>query len=112
MQDTAGLGLDGQVDPLTGGFANLYAAGWSASYEHWFTEKWLANITYSQDNVGNVPNQPGSTYVGAKYLAASLWFIPIRNWSLGAEYVWGERENLDGERARANRINALCQYNF
>ncbi len=112
IQDTAGLGLDGQVDPATGGFGTLWAQGWSVSYEHWFTEKWLANITYSQDNVGNVPGQPSSTYVAAKYLAVSLWFIPVRNWSLGAEYLWGERENLDGEWGKANRFNALCQYNF
>jgi DcaP outer membrane protein len=112
IQDTAGLGLDGQVNPATGAFSTLYATGWSASYEHWFTEKWLSNITYSQDNVGNAPNQPGSTYVGAKYLAVSLWYIPIRNMSIGAEYLWGIRENLDGEKGQANRANALIQYNF
>jgi hypothetical protein len=27
IQDTAGLGLDGEVDPLTGSFETLYAAG-------------------------------------------------------------------------------------
>ena len=69
-------------------------------------------MTYSEDRTVSTTGQPGSTYVGAKYLAASLWFIPIRNMSLGAEYVWGERENLDGERAKANRLNALVQYNF
>jgi hypothetical protein len=112
IQDTAGQGLDGQVDPTTGAFDTLYAVGWSASYEHWFTEKWLSNVTYSADFVGHDGAQPADTYVGAKYLAASLWFIPIRNMSLGVEYVWGERENLDGERGRANRINGLVQYNF
>jgi hypothetical protein len=112
IQDTAGLGLDGQVDPLTGAFSTIFAAGWSASYEHWFTEKWLSNITYSQVFAGHNGDQPGNTYVGARYLAVSLWYIPIRNMSVGTEYVWGERENLDGEHGRANRLNALFQYNF
>jgi hypothetical protein len=112
VQDTAGLGLDGQVDPATGGFSTLYVAGWSTSYEHWFTERWLANVTYSSDIVGFNGAQPGNTYLGAKYLAASLWFIPITRMSLGIEYVWGERKNLDEERARASRLNALFQYNF
>jgi hypothetical protein len=112
VQDTAGLGLDGQVDPETGGFDTVYVAGWSASYEHWFTERWLANVTYSPTLVGSAPGQPGNTYVGAKYLAASLWFIPFRNMSIGVEYLWGQRENLDGQRGRANRVNALVQYNF
>jgi hypothetical protein len=112
IQDTAGLGLDGQVDPTTGAFDSVYAVGWSASYEHWFTERWLCNVTYSSDFVANTLGQPGDTYDGAKYLTTALWFVPVRNMSLGAEYVWGERKNLDGERARANRINALFQYNF
>jgi hypothetical protein len=112
IQDTAGQGLDGQVDPATGAFDTVYAVGWSASYEHWFTENILSNLTYSAVNVASAPGQPPSTYVGAKYLAASLWWIPIRNMSIGIEYVWGERMNLDEQRANANRINALVQYNF
>jgi hypothetical protein len=112
IQDTAGQGIDGQVDPATGGFDTVYAVGWSVSYEHWFTEKWLSNVTYSADFTGHNGDQPGNTYVGAKYLTAALWYIPIRNMSIGVEYVWGERENLDGERGKANRVNGLCQYNF
>jgi hypothetical protein len=112
IQDTAGLGLDGQVDPLTGSFETLYVAGWSTSYEHWFTEKWLTNITYSEDLTASAPGQPGNTYIAAKYLATSLWYIPIRNMSLGLEYVWGQRKNVDDERAKANRLNGLFQYNF
>jgi DcaP outer membrane protein len=112
IQDTAGLGLDGQVDPTTGGFDTPWAAGWSVSYEHWFTEKWLTNLTYSAVQVGSNGGQSGTTYVGAKYLATSVWYIPIRNMSIGVEYLWGDRENLDEQRGSANRFNALMQYNF
>lgn len=112
IQDTAGLGLDAQVDPVTGAFNTVYASGMSASYEHWFTERWLANLTYSSVRVGTTGGQPGSTYAAANYLATSIWYIPIRNMSIGAEYLYGDRENLNGERGHANRINALFQYNF
>lgn len=112
IQDTAGLGLDAQVDPTTGAFDTVSAVGWSASYEHWFTEKWLSNVTYSPDYVGSTSGQPGSTYSGAKYLTAALWYVPIRNMSIGIEHVWGERENLNEQSATARRLNALFQYNF
>jgi hypothetical protein len=112
IQDTAGQGLDGQVDPTNRTFSTVYAAGWSASYEHWFTEQWLSNLTYSQVLTGQDGGQPGNTYQGAKYLTVGLWFIPVRNMSIGLEFVWGERENLDGQSANANRINGLFQYNF
>jgi hypothetical protein len=110
--DTAGLGLDGQVDPVTGGFDNLYATAFVLSYEQWYTERWLSNFTYSGTHVGSVASQPNSTYVQGKYFAASLWFIPVVNLSLGVEYLWGERENLNGQRGLANRLNGLVQYNF
>jgi hypothetical protein len=110
--DTAGLGLDGQVDPTTGAFAIPYTASWVFSYEHWFTEKWMAQGTYSGTLVGNTDGQPGTTYTGAKYVAASLWYIPFRNMSLGLEYLFGQRKNLNGQWGDANRINMLAQYNF
>jgi hypothetical protein len=110
--DTVGLGLDGQVDPAIGSFDVPYAATWVMSYEHWFTEKWMAQGTYSGTNVASNGAQPGSTYAGAEYVAVSLWYIPFRNMSLGIEQLWGERENLDGQRGRAQRLNGLVQYNF
>jgi hypothetical protein len=110
--DTAGQGLDGVVDLATGAFSLPFETAFVVAYEHWYTERWLSNFTYSGTNVEGLGGQPDNTYTGAKYLAASLWFIPIRNLSLGVEYLWGERKNLDGERGRANRANALVQYNF
>lgn len=112
LQDTAAQGLDAQVDPVTGAFDTLYASGWSVSYEHWFCENWLSNVTYSGTHVGHFGTQPGNAYQSARYLATSLWWIPVRNMSIGVEYVYGQRENLDGERGRAQRVNALFQYNF
>jgi hypothetical protein len=45
-------------------------------------------------------------------VAASLWYIPFRNMSLGLEYLYGQRKNLNGQWGDANRINMLAQYNF
>jgi hypothetical protein len=112
IDDLLGIGLDGQVDPVTGQLHTVYAAGWTASYEHWFDEKWLTNVTYSGVSTGSAPNQSGNTYVGAKYLAVALWFIPVGNLSTGIEYLWGERKDLDGRRGKDNRINAMFQYDF
>jgi hypothetical protein len=110
--DTAGLGLDGVVDPVTGSFSLPSETAFVIAYEQWYTEKWLSNFTYSGTNVGGLGGQPGTTYTGGKYLGASLWYIPIRNLSLGVEYLWGERDNLNEQRGQANRVDALVQYNF
>jgi hypothetical protein len=112
LLDTVGLGLDGQVDPRTGSFDVLYASAMVISYEQWWSEKWLSNITYSQTLVASNGGQPGDTYTGAKYLGVSLWYNPIRNLSLGIEYLYGQRDNLNQQSGHANRVNALVQYNF
>lgn len=112
LQDTTGLGLDGQVDPLTEAFDLPMAVGWTASYEHWYSERWLTNVTYSQVDIDSVGQQANNTYNGAKYLAASLWWVPVRNFSAAIEYLHGVRENLDGASGEADRIQGLLQYNF
>jgi hypothetical protein len=112
INDLAGQGLDGQVDPITGAFRTVPAVGWNASYELWLNESWLSNFTYSEVNVENGPNQPGTTYDYANYTAISLWWIPVTRLSLGVEYIRGQRQNLDGQSAFAQRLHALAQYNF
>lgn len=112
MNDLAGQGFDGQVNPLTGEFDLVEARGFNASYEHWYNSKWLSNFTFAQVNVDNNADQPGTTYDSATYMAASLWWIPIPRMSLGIELLAGERENFDGQAARADRLNGLFQYNF
>lgn len=112
INDLAGQGLDGQVDPLTGAFDLVESTAWNASYEHWFNEHWLTNFTYGNVSADNNVGQPGTTYDEAKYMAASLWWIPIPRMSFGIEYITGERENFDGQDADADRLHGLFQYNF
>jgi hypothetical protein len=112
VNDLAGQSLDGQVDPLTGDFDTVPVTAWNASYEHWFNESWLANATYAQVGTSSNPNQPAGTYDSGQYFAVSFWWIPVTRLSFGIEYLWGERENVDGQSAQANRIHGLFQYNF
>lgn len=112
LQDTVGQGFDGQVDPTTGGFDVSYTSGFVASYEHWYSERWMTALTWSEVQAATNGVQGASTYGGSRYAAASLWYIPFVNMSLGLEYLHGERENVNGQRGTARRVNALVQYNF
>jgi hypothetical protein len=112
INDLAGQGLDAQVNPITGELDLVTATAWNASYEWWFNEHWLSNFTYSNVRVDNNVDQLPTTYNSAQYLAASFWWIPIPRMSFGIEYMWGQRENLDGQDAEAERLHGLAQYNF
>lgn len=112
VNDLAGQGFDAQVDPITGAFDLVSATALNASYEHWYSESWLSNFTYGNVFVDNNVGQPGTTYDEAKYLAASLWWLPVPRMSFGIEYLYGQRENLNGESADSQRLGGLFQYNF
>ncbi len=112
LNDLPGQRVDGQVDPLTGEFDLLDAAGWNTSYEHWFGESWLMNFTYGNVSVDGHFADRVDSYLGAQYTAASLWWIPVPRMAVAVEYMWGERENLDGRIGRAQRLHSMFQYNF
>ncbi|TWT67066.1 DcaP family trimeric outer membrane transporter [Allorhodopirellula solitaria] len=111
VEDANGLGLDAAVD-ANGDLEALYANGWFAGYEHWWSPKWSSNFIYGENSNDSTSTQPDSTYAGSKYLAANVMWVPIANTYVGMEYLWGERENIDGQSARARRIQLGIQYAF
>jgi len=111
LQDTNGQGFDGAVT-ANGGFDTLYASGWTTGYEQWFNAHWMANFTYSHVDVGCTDALASDTFSSSQYLATTLWWMPVTNLSIGLEYLWGERENLDDESGRAQRLQTAFQYNF
>jgi len=112
LNDLPNQRLDGQVDPNTGSFDLVRAGGWNASYEHWYSSAWLSNFTYGNVSISGDADQPAGTYNGSQYTAASLWWIPVPRMAVAVEYMWGERENLDGQRGTAQRLHSIVQYNF
>ncbi len=112
LNDLPNQQVDGQVNPLTGDFDLVRATGWNASYEHWFNASWLSNVTYGNVAVDNQAGQPAEAFNGSQYAAASLWWIPVPRMALAIEYMWGERENVDRQAGRAQRLHSMFQYNF
>lgn len=112
LNDLPNQRTDGQVNPLTGDFDLVRASGWNTSYEHWFNQSWLSNVTYGNVSVDNHDDQPADAFNGSQYAAASLWWIPVPRMAVAIEYMWGERENLDGQTGRAQRLHSMFQYNF
>jgi hypothetical protein len=111
LQDPNGLGLDAVADPLEG-FRALYSVGWFVCYEHWWTEKWLSNFCYGETFTALPDDMPGSTYRGGKYGAVNLIWLPFPKFGVGIEYLYGEREDKDGENGFAHRLQMAVQYSF
>lgn len=111
LQDPNGLGLDAVFDPVEG-FRALSSVGWFGCYEHWWSEKWLSNFCYGEVFTALPDAVPDNTYQEGKYLAVNLIWLPVSRLGVGLEYLYGERENKDGESGFAHRIQMAVQYSF
>ncbi len=111
LEDPNGQGNDAALNS-SGVLEALYTVGWYAVYEHWWAKQWCSNFVYGENFNSVTDTQPSDTYAGAKYLATNLLWVPTGRTWFGIEYLWGERENLDGQSARARRLQFAAQYNF
>lgn len=75
---------------------NVYAC---AAYGH---------ARYFNDHASLVPDD----YRYGHYVAANIFWDLTPRLQVGAEYLWGQRRNFNGEHAHANRIDVLFQFAF
>ena len=111
IQDVNGLGLDATFDPVNG-FRPIPTRGWFIAYEQWWAKKWATNITYGQNSMDLTDTLPDNTYQGANYVSANLIWLPVDRMGVGLEYLFGTRENKNGQRGDNSRIQMAVQYRF
>ena len=111
IQDINGFGLDASWDPLNG-FHAMQTYGWFVAYEQWWTDKLASVFSYSQTWVDLTDTLPDDTYKNAAYFSANLIWLPVERLGLGIEFLYGSRENKDGNKGKACRIQTGVQYRF
>jgi len=69
-------------------------------------------IIYSFVAVDNLDFQTGVAYHQTSRLTGSLVFSPIERIDVGIEYLYGTRENKDGQKASADQIQVVGIFRF
>jgi hypothetical protein len=77
---------------------------WSKSFNSTFSTNWTAT-ELSDNHSDDTIRKAGSFH------ANLIWF-PYPRISTGVEYMWGLRENKNGDRGTANRIQFMAKYKF
>jgi uncharacterized coiled-coil protein SlyX len=112
-------GQDAAFDPVNGNLYALPAAGIYLDYEHTWKE-WTVTrkmnlrsaVIYSFVAVDNLDFQTGVAYHQTSRLTGSLVFSPIERIDVGVEYLYGTRENKDGQKASADQIQVVGIFRF
>jgi hypothetical protein len=80
--------------------------------QHFWSEKFRSNLVYGYVNSDNPGFASGDTFDNTNYVAADIIWSPYKLTSFGIEYLWGRRENEDGESGAANRFLFSTKVDF
>jgi len=105
--DLAGEGT--LVDPRA---ATVPLFGVVAYYNHQWTEGWTSSIGYSRTEVDNTDLQEGDAFHVGQYASANVLYSPDDHFTVGAEVLWGEREDNNGANGDDVRAQVTFRYNF
>jgi hypothetical protein len=85
---------------------------WLVYYDHYWSDKWSSSIGYSQNTQTNSAGQFDTEQHRGSYASVNLLYKPLQNVLVGAEVLWGERENKDGKTGSDDRIQFSTKVSF
>ena len=80
--------------------------------QHYWSEKFRSNLTYGYVNADNPASAPNDALDSTTYASANLVWNPYKQLTLGTEYLWGQRKNVDGASGTSNRFLFSSRYDF
>lgn len=83
-----------------------------AYYDHFWNEKWSSSIGYSFTRIDNHNAQPEDAFKLGQYASANLLCYPWKNTMFGVEYLYGRREDKDGDSGNDHRVQFSFKYAF
>lgn len=110
---------DGGVDlaPSTADSATAQAesvelTGLALYYDHWWSDQFSSSIGYSSTEVDNLAGQSPDAFKKGQYASANLLYYPADKILVGAEFLWGDREDFNGASGDDIRLQISFKYNF
>jgi hypothetical protein len=70
------------------------------------------NAGYSWTEVDNTDGQTADTFEKGSYASANLLYYPVKNVMVGAELLWGDREDFGGADNDDTRLQISFNYDF
>jgi hypothetical protein len=86
--------------------------GVEAYLDHFWSEHWSSAIGYSRTQVWNTSLQSPDAFHIGQYASANLLFSPVPEFLVGAEGLWGAREDENGDIGHDYRVQISLKYSF
>ena len=110
-QATRGAGSDAVLEP-DGSFTTLPVTTAVAGYEHDWSKQWSSTVAWSFASVDGLDVQATDALDRSQSASANIVWQPNAHFLTGFEFLYGERENRDGEKGDAHRIQFSFKFLF
>ncbi len=84
--------------------------GWMIGSTREWNERLSSNLTFAESHFQNTSGQLPTDVNNLTYLAVNTIWTPARRFSVGVEYLYGKREDIDGGSGIANRLQISMFY--
>ncbi|MDB4476540.1 DcaP family trimeric outer membrane transporter [bacterium] len=100
------------ADLARAGAATVPLLGLVAYYDHYWNERWSTSFGWSMTDLDTQDGQAGNEFERGQIAQINLLHYPVDNVMMGGEFIWGQRENIDGNKGSDYRVQFSLQVNF
>jgi hypothetical protein len=111
IEDLDGSGSDAALDS-NGNLVALPAIGAFVGWNHRLTERLQSNLVYGLARVSNSAGQTSDTFHRSEYFSGNMIWSPLPKLDLGLEILWGSRQDNNGARGEAVRLQFSTTFRF
>jgi hypothetical protein len=104
--------FDGRFDPVTGELELIDVLAGYISAQHWWGETLRSNFTLGYVDVDYSGASGSSDYQRTVRASTNMFWSPTPRIDLGGEFLWGRRENQDGNDGDATQVQFGAKYRF
>lgn len=103
---------DGIYNPASSSLEILGVWGLSASYDHWWSDKFSSTAGWGYLNLENDVVLADQSFKSSNYGVLNLIYYPNSFIKGGIEYLYGTRKIVNGDSANNSRIQLSLQFRF
>lgn len=86
--------------------------GLMAYYDHYWNDQLSTSIGWSMNKLDNLSFQAADAFQTGQYASVNLLYTPDPRLLMGAEFLWGEREDKNGNKGDDMRLQVSFKYSF
>jgi hypothetical protein len=105
-------GQDGVFDVSTHTLHALDVFSGYVGFEHWWNEQWRSAASFGIVGINNPDFQPGDALHRTRRGTINFMWSPIPRLDLVTEFLWGDRQNKDGQTGFAAQTQMGSTFRF